>query len=696
MIAGWSLGRWLLRALNLPATIHLAVGSVVLSSILFVMLAMKIAHLPVMLGLGFLCLVPLAFTPPRLRFQIPWYVAVPGLLYLPYALAPETQTDALNYHLTLATEALRSGGFPQRIGFYEVLPQGIETLFAFAYAIGRDSAAKLIHFVFFLATLPIIQQIAARCGAGHNSSLPAWFYALTPVVGMSAVCSFNDAAMVFFILCTFLIMLEWWERRDDRLLWIAGLCAGFCYALKFTGGLVAPIACLAAATRRNYKGAAILAATSAAVGAPWILRAAILTGNPFAPLLNSLFPNPFFHIQTEHSLGQYLRNYGGVTWLQVPGQLAIEGDLMQGLLGPAWLVMPIGLLALRQPWGRLLWAMGLLAGAPWLLNIGTRFLMPSLPFLAIALMLTIPRVPAILLCVAHGFLSLPVVLAVYTPANAWVLPAAAPWRAALRIEPTATYLGRSSEDWNISRILLAQTNPSHRIFDMANAPAAITDRTLINAWQHPLGDQLVQVLQTGATTEHGWMVERSANFPEQLVDAIRLTFDGEVPQPVVIYEIALQRPDGAVVEPSSLWSLASTPNIWESPLALDRSLVTAWSTWQPVRRNMSYQVELPASERIAAIRIISQRDTAALMFVLHLRTPQGWSPVPVSKPIPRAALNLRIPAMKHFKQHGITHILGQYGDDGLGRLTNDLLSRKRDWNVQLIHEYKGIVLFRIR
>src|SRR5882757_1763231 len=52
-------------------------------------------------------------------------VALYGAMYVTYVFSPEIQSDALTYHLTLLKQ-----GFLPRITFYNVLPQGMEALFA--------------------------------------------------------------------------------------------------------------------------------------------------------------------------------------------------------------------------------------------------------------------------------------------------------------------------------------------------------------------------------------------------------------------------------------------------------------------------------------------------------------------------------------------------------------------------------------
>ena len=70
--------------------------------------------------------------------------------------------DALYYHLGQVAEYSRLGKFPAHIDFYNVLPQGMEMLYLFAFAFGEHSAAKLVHFAFLVATCPML---ALRLGS---------------------------------------------------------------------------------------------------------------------------------------------------------------------------------------------------------------------------------------------------------------------------------------------------------------------------------------------------------------------------------------------------------------------------------------------------------------------------------------------------------------------------------------------------
>src|SRR5262245_48824051 len=117
--------------------------------------------------------------------------AVYGVFYFVNALAPEILADGVTYHLGLAAEYARSGGFPDRITFYDLVPQGMEMLYTMAFAFGRHSAAKLVEFGFFTATLPLTLRIGRRLGVSDRATMvAAAFYFLAPVVAVTGTSSY--------------------------------------------------------------------------------------------------------------------------------------------------------------------------------------------------------------------------------------------------------------------------------------------------------------------------------------------------------------------------------------------------------------------------------------------------------------------------------------------------------------------------
>ena len=65
-----------------------------------------------------------------------------------------------------------------------------------------------------------------------------------------------------------------------------------------------------------------------------------------------------------------------------------------------FLLAPLGLIALRRREGRQLWLAALVFGANYFSNISARFLIPPLPFVALAMMLALSAVPQLAVAVA--------------------------------------------------------------------------------------------------------------------------------------------------------------------------------------------------------------------------------------------------------------------------------------------------------
>src|SRR6185369_6765871 len=165
LAVAYSLGKLCFR--QAPDVLALGVGAAIESLLVFGLLAAGIAHPPAFVALGVIGLAPLVWIRPRPKAPMPpgllgLVFAVYGFLYFIHALAPEIQPDGVSYHLGLVSEYARLGGFPDRVAFFEMLPQGMEMLFLFAFVIGKHSAAKVVHFGFLLATVPLILELGRR------------------------------------------------------------------------------------------------------------------------------------------------------------------------------------------------------------------------------------------------------------------------------------------------------------------------------------------------------------------------------------------------------------------------------------------------------------------------------------------------------------------------------------------------------
>ncbi len=694
LAAAFSLGRAAVWKWNTSASVTLAVGAALLSTLIFFLRLAGYAWPRYMFALGLACL---ALLPWRgigtvVRWKLHWLVTVIliayGLFYAVHALAPEIQADPNVYHLTPAVDALHTGGFPGQINFYERLPQGMEDLFAMAYAFGGASSAKLVHFAFLVLTIPLMIQLGRRFEIPDElSAIAAAIYFVTPVAGASGTSAFNDAALTAFSIAAILLVLD--ETAPPVL---TGIVAGFCYAIKPTGGFVALLCFVYLLKQRNWRAVFWFSAGSIAMVAPWLVRNTIEIGNPFAPLANSFFPNPYFHISTEQFYTNYLRNYGNVPWREYPYQLCIAGEKLQGLLGPWFFLAPLALLALRQRAGRVVLGLALFLFIPWLLNAGARFLMPGIPFLALAMLLAIPRPAAYALLLAHAVACAPPLVALYAP-NAWRLRGF-PIEAALRMESEPDYLQRVSWDYRIAKMVEAHTAPGDRILDLHGAHRAFIDRTVITSYQSALGDTLAASLHAASNIEYGALYDLRAEFPEQSITTVRVRNSAGAGQPWSISDIEIFR-GGARISASRRWALDAWPNVWDAPLALDHNLTSRWSTWENARAGMYFEVEFDQPQTLTAINVIGPGEDRRLSTQIYIQRPdETWIQL-TSAPTARPSINLRKAATHYIRRSGIRYILAIVTNEGAGTLGRMLVDQAGDWGLERIAHVDNVFLLRI-
>lgn len=683
----------------MPAVLSLATGAALLSLLIFFLRLSGFAGPLGMLALGVVSIAPLLwFRIGELSWpRLPWLFTVVlsgyGLFYTVQALAPETRTDANVYHLTPAVEAVRSGGFEDQISFYERLPQGMENLFAMGYSFGGSSSAKLIHLVFFLVTFPVLVEIGRRLGASVEiAASAAAMYICTPVAGVSGTAAFTDAALVFYTAATLLLVLMWRENYDDRLIFFAGLLAGFCYCCKITGLLVPISAAVYLLAIRRSKSLLLFGAAALVMVAPWMIRNTIEVGNPFAPLLNTFFPNAYFHIATEEIYSKYLRTYGGITVAEIPLEITIGGDRLQGLLGPMFLLAPLAFLALRRREGRIVAALAALLAVPWFFNLGTRFLMQSIPFVALAMIMPLPRLGAYALLLAHAITCAPPVLDQYAPA-VWH-PEMFPLKAALRIESEADYMQRVSWDYRITRMVEANTNPADRILDLFGAHLALLHREVVGSYQTALGDNLSTGFELASVLDRGMLYDQRATFSEQPIKAIRVRQTASTSQTWSIHDIEVFRSEQRI-RSSRRWTLDAWPNSWEAPLAFDQNLISRWRTWEPARPGMYLEVDFDRPQILTSVNVVgpsTENESRAEIF--GQRPDDSWTAFPAPRTV-RPAINLRRSATRLVRRAGMRYILVAAGTDGAGSIGVAMVNHKGDWGLEVAAHVDHVYLLKI-
>jgi hypothetical protein len=396
----WSLGMLLFRRLALTfrgweeRLLAFVVGSACLSGLMFLLSATRLVHRGILLALGLAVLAYGAYSgvgrfhgklfPPLPRL---WrWVFVAGFAVFTYvgffnALAPEHSSDGMAYHLNEVLKYLSAHGFPRiTTDLYSNLSQGVELLYLFAVSFGRLSAATLVHFTFLVVLAFLILSYGQRIGRPEAGVAASIFTYACPIVLLDASIAYNDVALAAVLFALFYLLQIWDESRDPKMLIPIGILAGFGYEVKYTAFLAMPYAVIFVAWKLWREGKPILrpvlvvSLLAAFCILPWMAKNWIEVANPVSPLANRVFPNPYVHVSFEESWRQYLGSYDLTSHRQIPLQITVQGDHVEGFLGPLFLLAPVALLALRFREGRQLLLAAGIFGSFYFTNIGTRFL----------------------------------------------------------------------------------------------------------------------------------------------------------------------------------------------------------------------------------------------------------------------------------------------------------------------------------
>jgi hypothetical protein len=488
---------------SLPLAIRFTTGAALLSTDLFVLLALNAGYTSVFVALGLALIAlalfrrPVAGIPvPELHPALTWFFrAILGtavVFYFIYAIAPEIEPDAIGYHLGLVQGYLRTHSLSHHVSFYEILPQGVDLLYAPAFAIGSRSAPKLVHFAFLLSIVPLIRHMGKEMGVSAAAAATGGaLLFLSPVAAIVGTSGYTDLALVASTVALCYLLARWQRESDSALLLLAGLNAGFSYAIKPTFGYVALAALGWVCFRSNarIKSSLVFAAGAAIPAFPWLLRASLMTGNPIAPMLNAWFPHDGLDASVDRDLLTYYSPFSTTFhWRSMLPDYTVSGG-HEALLGPAFLLLPLALFAARTKPGRKLLAYSLFLTIPFFTNTGTRFLMPAAApaAIAIASVLPVPAAAALVLIQAVGNLR-PVTLAL-TSRYVRILPEL-PLRAALRIEPERDYVLRKVPAvWN-DIVIHDSTPPGAKIFSFAPVVEGWLDRNALIFWQSAQGERI--------------------------------------------------------------------------------------------------------------------------------------------------------------------------------------------------------------
>ena len=468
------------------------------------------------------------------------------------------------------------------------------------------------------------------------------------------------------------------------------------YAAKYTAFLTLPFAiawvCFSLRRSVTLRHLLYLAVPAFVTLAPWVLRNWFWLGNPFAPFFNSWFPNPYYHAGMERIYADLLRHYTGIKhYWEIPLQLTLRGGFVEGMFGPVFLLAPLGLFALRFKSGRRLLLAALVFALPAYLNIGARFLIPSAPFLALAMGIGLAEVPGALpvLALFHALACWPPILSTYCDPWNWRI-ASFPARAALRLDPEIPYLFNHVEDFALKVPIELEVPPGERIFSFAGRSQAYIDRDIIVSYESTLGN----LAQDTLWAPQGHKPENAQHFRFLPVTArgVRVVNSATATDFWTVAEMRL-RSQGRELPRSPAWRLSAWPNGWEVQLAFDNNYATRWSTWETITPHARIQVEFGAAQRVDEVVLECDPAWNAHLQVEVLLETGRWVPLTDTSQVVKAefAPGIRRGVTRELKALGFRYLLVNDGD----MVQADMKKYPTFWGITQLAEANGTHFYRI-
>lgn len=627
-----------------------------------------------------------------------------AILYLANAMAPEMSPDGSAYHLGLVSHYLRHRGFTAiTTNMYANLTQGIEMLYMMAFSFGRHSSASLVHATFTLAMPFLILAYARRFSLPPAAGVAGALLVLcSPVTGVSGTTAYNDVAVATVVFSTVYLLHVWAVRREPQLLIPIGLLAGYCFASKYTAGIAIPFAA-AIIIFKSWRARAPLlrplakfAFAAGIMVLPWMTKNWIIVDNPLSPFFNRFFPNPYVRISFEQEYLERMRNYGEPkTLAEIPLDLTLKGEKFAGMLGPVFVLAPLALFALRFPEGRRLLLAATMFSLAYFNNIGTRFLLPALPFLSLSLGLACARTRGVLpaLVVLHALLSWPHILKKYCSPYAWRLDGV-PLEAALRIIPEETYLNQRFHGYPIARMVEDMVPAGESVFSFNGIPEAYTSRRILVAYQAGFNTNLGEFIWTGAYPESAPVRHLRLSFPRRQIRRLRL--EQTTPAAADQWSISEFRlfHQNDELRRSPAWRVRTFPNPWDVQLAFDNSPVTRWRTWETIRAGMFVEVDLGAEHLVDSVLLETVKDQTQVKLALYEvgenRQRNLLSDSPKESEVPPMR-GLRRAAAQELLLRGVRYILAAPNDPA----EEDYRINAVLWGIRLLGERGGVRLYAI-
>jgi len=327
------------------------------------------------------------------------------LIHLTVSMWPEVGADALGMHLDVAARMdwKHSFDFDIHRQVANLLPYFSNWLFAAAYLLGGESAAKLTNGLFFLLSAAGCWELVKRYCQPGWAWLAVAIYAATPLCLATSFTLFPENTMILASVVLWLAIAD--LDRAESLRWYCAVAVlmAFPILIKVSGlflavGAALPLA-ISVAKNRGIFGICRLAIWLAPlvflVSFPPYLYAWCRTGNPVFPFYNGIFHSPYYPPMNFVDT----RWIGHCNWAILYQMTFLSdwfGEAAPGAIGIHYLLLaPLALVAGIRIWNRTIWAglgMLLVYAAGVLLFVQyMRYLLPIAPMVVVMGVLAIEK-----------------------------------------------------------------------------------------------------------------------------------------------------------------------------------------------------------------------------------------------------------------------------------------------------------------
>ena len=290
-----------------------------------------------------------------------------------------------------------------------------EMWYLYGLLIGGVPLAKLFHFACGIGACLAVYALGTRLVSPTVGKVSALLLASTPLVFWEAGTAYVDLATAFFTTLTLLALGQGMLGRDPRWLRLGAVLMGLTLSTKATalgtllllavGVLIWHWRGLKTTPLAAVKAAFLWGILALVTGSPWLIKSAILTGNPVYPFFYGLFGGQYWDKSAADFYTSWNANFGmghslsdialvpwNLTMFLVPGHLTAYPKPFNDYQTPFGALSPVLLGALFFPAfmrgvSVQIKALAAFALASLLLWAGTmqyvRYLLPILPVLCL-------------------------------------------------------------------------------------------------------------------------------------------------------------------------------------------------------------------------------------------------------------------------------------------------------------------------